>query len=490
MLIKKGTSSNTNVLTQGNHRSAPILYNYLQSGNRNPKKVNTFTEKNLKKAMDDCYSFIKYSDYYENKPSKERNIKEIDAIKKTILKNYSLLYYELPEEKTVYKTFESLNSRGLPVEAIDNFKCQLMGIAFAENDVQAVNQLHVLWTQIYDEIGKERINEDDIISISATLFKSSDDFKTTPKSVAEAMKYFYDVATMAIPVDCIPERLKHKKQSHDTKGYRCQMISELVKEIATEMVSIHKDRSIDAITDIQQARILLIAIRMSHYNDSDKKALLSAWEKTTFRLFCLHRKDSRSFRGDYISCAEKIIRGEPVHAVELCIQSIGDRYTFAEGLKNVKTSKWYPDYNNDVIFIMRRYDEYLAKENGASISSSTWAKIWENDPSTTIEHIFPKTFPKNNQKEFKKNWAHGGKQFSQEKLDGFVDNIGNLTILEPGQNAKAGQKPYKDKIALYGNTMYIHPDINSQYLQNGYWTKESILAREKDILAFIEKIWK
>ena len=142
---------------------------------------------------------------------------------------------------------------------------------------------------------------------------------------------------------------------------------------------------------------------------------------------------------------------------------------------------------------MRKYDEYLAEQAGATFLPSTWAKVWEHDPSTTIEHIFPQTYPKKDDKleKFKKNWRHGrGNRYnSQKRLDLFVHNIGNLTILEPGLNIKAEQKSYEEKIAMYGHLMRIHPDLNSSYLQNGYWTEESVKAREKDILEFIKDTW-
>ena len=494
LLIKKGSGVTYNVISQGNHKSSTLLSNYIKTGDmKSPATINTIAQKNLKDAFNECYQFIKYSDYYAKNPCQERDASTINKIKSIVLNNYQLISYELPEENSVYKTFESLNGKGLPVSAIDNFKSRLMGIAFSEADEEAINELHKIWTEIYSTIGMEKINEDDTISISATLFKSLDDNKTRPKTVAEAMDYFYSVAFKSIDDEHVPPVLKHEDPDLDTKGYRCQKISEIIQRTAAEMVSIHKDKRIDAITDVKQARILLIAIRLSDYSDDDKAELLKEWEKTTFRLFCLHRKDARSFVGEYINCAEKVIKYAPISNVESLIRQIGSKFSFDDGIKAVEGGKWYPDYNNDVVYIMRRYDEYLAHEKGEELSDTTWGIIWENDPSTTIEHIFPKTYPKNETEvsSFKADWAHGrGIRYSQEKMDGFVHNIGNLTILPPGVNAKAGQKAYPEKIKLYGSKMHIHPDIHSKYLKSGFWTEKSIKEREQDILEFIKNTWK
>ncbi len=491
LLIKKGDSLTHNVLSQGKHISSIILSNYITSGDRFPNDISTAAQKNVKIAFDECYRFVKYEDYKEKQPHQERNITVIDAIKDIVLHKYTLVYYELPEEKEVYKTFELLNSRGLPVSAIDNLKSQIMGIAFAAKDTSVADELHIIWTDIYNTIGNETIVEDDILSISATLYKALDDTKARPKSVNDAMEYFHDVATKTIAASKVPSVLRHSDTSLDTVGFRCKKISELIKKTASEMVYIHTDKKIDAITDVKHARILLLAIRLSKYSENEKESLLEKWEKTTFRLFCLHRKDARSFVGEYIDCANDLMETKPSPEVIKKIEQIGSKYTFEDGLNNVKGSAWYPYYNNDVIYIMRRYDEALAKEAGTSISTKVWNAIWASDPSTTIEHIFPKTYPKNQTQitNFKKDWAHGGRQFSQKKLDGFVNNIGNLTILEPGLNSQAGQKPFAEKTKIYGDTMRIHPKANSKYLKNGFWVEDSIKEREEDILNFIRTEW-
>ncbi|MBO4862413.1 MAG: DUF262 domain-containing protein [Firmicutes bacterium] len=492
ILIKSGVGSNYLVLSQGQQKSSTLFANFIQNGDKGVGNTNSRAEKNLKNAIDKCYSFIKYQDYALDAPSEERSIVEIDLIKETILKKYELIYYELPEEKEVYKAFESLNGRGLPVSALDNFKCRLMGIAFSANDKQTVEQLQNIWAGIYDAIGVERKLDDDILSIAATLYKANDDSKTRFKTTEDAIEYFCSIAMKAKDVNTIPDILKHSETKLDTQGYRCQKISELISDVAEKISEIHRDKRLSAVTDVKQARVLLIAIRLSKYTDEEKKELTEEWEKTTFRLFCLHRKDSRSFVGSYNECAQKIIKGDSIDCIKSDIKKIGREFTIDEGITKVRGSSWYPDYNNDVIFVMRRYDEHLSKIQGVEISEKAWGTVWNDDPSKTIEHIFPQTYPKgeNEKQLFKQNWAHGGKQWSQIKLNSFVHNIGNLTILEPGINSKLGQKSFEEKVTMYGNIMRIHPQEKTAFLyKNKYWTEESIKKREQEILDFIKEEW-
>ena len=353
LLIKKTDTAVDYILSQGHHKSNMILSEFIASGAiPKDKDIDSIGKRNLKNAMDECCKFVRYNDYSDSTPSQKRDINMINKIREMILEKYQLLYYELPNEKEVYKTFESLNSRGLPVSAIDNFKSQLMGIAFAANDPQSIALLNTTWAEIYDVIGMEKIVEDDILTISATLYKAIKDEKTRPKTLSEAVDYFSSVAKKTIASSSVPKELKHHNPSIDTEGYRCLRISSILKAMATEMVNVHKDKTLEALTDVKQARVLLFAIRLSEFTDDEKTSLLHAWENTTFRLFVLHRKDSRSFVGEYTSCANQVIKANPNDSVTDIIKSIkeiGKDYTFDKGIEAIQGSSWYPSYNNDVL---------------------------------------------------------------------------------------------------------------------------------------------
>lgn len=101
---------------------------------------------------------------------------------------------------------------------------------------------------------------------------------------------------------------------------------------------------------------------------------------------------------------------------------------------------WYGSYDNDLKYLLYRYEEYLATEAGETISEDVWEKIWSGTPATTIEHIHPKTFTD--------KWK-GKIGDSQEQIDEVVNGIGNLILLPPGINSKAGQKTFAEKKEIY-----------------------------------------
>ena len=161
---------------------------------------------------------------------------------------------------------------------------------------------------------------------------------------------------------------------------------------------------------------------------------------------------------------------------------IGDSYPIDEAIKELRGKPWYWDYKDELKYVLYRYEEHLASETGASVSPEVWQQIWSDTPAKTIEHIFPKTFSP----ELLKNWPNSNID-SQETLDSFVHNIGNLTLLPPGINSSLGQKAFTDKCEEYKRySLRITDDV----VKKTCWTKNDIMNREKSILDFISEKWK
>ena len=126
---------------------------------------------------------------------------------------------------------------------------------------------------------------------------------------------------------------------------------------------------------------------------------------------------------------------------------------------------------------MYRYEEYLAQQKGEKISEDTWKKIWSDTPAKTIEHIHPKTYIE--------TWK-GKIGDSQEEIDSVVNGIGNLILLPPGINSKAGQKVFEEKKEIYSP---YHLLMIEEVTKLSDWDKESIDKRESRLLDFIRKTW-
>src|SRR5437667_12887158 len=90
--------------------------------------------------------------------------------------------------------------------------------------------------------------------------------------------------------------------------------------------------------------------------------------------------------------------------------------------------------------------ERLAAENGEEIDQVTWGKIWEK-ADRSVEHIYPQKDPSG-------SWKGKGRQ--NVNPDSFVHRIGNLLVLPPGINSKAGTNAFADKVAVYKSVSGLH----------------------------------
>lgn len=200
--------------------------------------------------------------------------------------------------------------------------------------------------------------------------------------------------------------------------------------------------------------------------------------KVTFLILGLHRMDSRFRVGDYVRVARKISKNliSKDDAVQE-IHSIADRFTIQEATSKIMGEDWYGSYDNDLKYLLYRYEEYLAAKAGEKVSEDVWEKIWSATPATTIEHIHPKTYTD--------KWK-GKIGNSQEDIDEVVNRIGNLILLPLGINSKAGQKTFEEKKEVYKS---YHLLMLNKIVGLSDWNKATIDNREMELLSFIEEMW-
>lgn len=192
----------------------------------------------------------------------------------------------------------------------------------------------------------------------------------------------------------------------------------------------------------------------------------------------LHRMDSRYRVGDYVRVARKISKNliSKDDAINE-IHSIADKFTIQEATSKIMGEDWYGSYDNDLKYLLYRYEEYLAEKAGEKVSEDIWEKIWNETPATTIEHIHPKTYTD--------KWK-GKIGTSQEDIDKVVNRIGNLVLLPPGINSKAGQKSFEEKKEIYKS---YHLLMLNKIEELDDWNKVAIDNREMELLSFIEEVW-
>ena len=440
------------ILLQTNHDSSMIFRKYLLYGIIPEENVlNTTAEFNLFNAFKECESFI-------NEWVETWSILELLKIIKNRL---DFIFYALEDEGAVYTVFEVLNSRGLDVDWLDKCKSMLMGIAFESfsKDVaeEKINELHQCWSKVYSTIGKKIVSGREILSISGTLWNKEQISK--PLSAEKAIDLFREYS-IEQPLQIIE-------------------ISNWILDVTEKLVEIYQNNRINAVTDISHARLLAVAIKLSDFKPFEIKELLDWWERVTFRIFGMCRKDSRTKVGDYTKLAYIIINEKKTkEEIVEGLRVIGLDYPIDDVVKELREADCYNGWESDLKYFLYRYEEYLSKQQGENISAEIWEKIWNASPSNTIEHIHPKGPLTANWKDKISN--------RQDYVDKHVNRLGNLILLPPNINSKAGRKSFSEKKIIYRQN-YLK--MMEEVLAKRDWRRQEIEQREKELIKFAIKMW-
>jgi hypothetical protein len=153
-------------------------------------------------------------------------------------------------------------------------------------------------------------------------------------------------------------------------------------------------------------------------------------------------------------------------AISAALKDLGEGYSIEEIQEYIDWTECYEGWTEELRYLLFRYDEYLAKKAGEKINTGQWNKIWEVDPSKSIEHIMP-----------------------QSSEGDYVHYLGNLTMLPPGVNSSLKDKPPKEKTATYKQCGLRGTMAVANMIEAGAWNKASVLARAAEIEAFVREEW-
>ena len=234
----------------------------------------------------------------------------------------------------------------------------------------------------------------------------------------------------------------------------------------------------EAVTEIAHARLLAVAILLSDFSSIEKTKLLNEWEKTTFRIFGLLDKDARTGVGNYVRLAREIQSNSELSADDILekIQDLGASYDINALLNQAEDANWYEGRETELRYLLFRYEEHLAEQQGQRFDNEQWRRIWEDSPSRSIEHIFPQS--KGSQVPLKAGEAGV-----------YVHRLGNLLLLRPGLNSELGDKDPKVKAPSYGKTGFFSACDVAQTIEEQGWETAQIEEREQRMIAWIRGKW-
>ena len=437
----------TLLLLQTNHDTSNYFADYLRTGHHPlPKNAQTIADREILSAMVDCERFV------DEWRREGHSLVELVSLLKNRL---TFILHEINDESLVYTVFEVLNSRGLAVSWFDRLKSMLMANIYesnADNIDELVNEVHQLWTDIYRCVGLRLGLSTESLRFAATLRHS--DCPSRPLGEEDAALL-------------LRERSKQgASQVIETTKW--------IKDVTEAADKLRRNRKIDAVTNIAQARMVATAVYLRHdLTDSQKGQVLLAWEKVTFRIYGIFGKDARWAVGDYVRLAWRIINNK-LSTTQIISQlsEIGRDFPIADGIKVLQDADCYTNWADELRYFFHKYEQHLAQQAGQKFDNAQWDRIWESNVADSVEHIKPQS-----------SFGSGGRSRGW----GRMHRLGNLTLLPPGLNSSLKDKEPSQKADAYTKTGLLVTQKVALLLNP--WTSAKTKQREDDLLEWASQEW-
>jgi len=429
------------LLLQTNHDSSQYFANFLRKGTAPAAATaKTIADREILKCIEDCHRFV--ADWTKNTDT-------LPALAALLKNRLFFLLHEIEDERSVYTVFEVLNSRGLEVSWIDRLKSILMGTAFELKNANAtgvIAELHTIWRDIYTVIGLRQGLSTEALRFAATL--KMNEAPSRPQSEQDA-------------VDTLRANTSNAKQIRDTAAW--------LLKVTQACDTVLANQRINAVTRISQARLLATAIYLrDDIQGEDRQRLLASWEKVSFRIYGMLRKDARTRVGEYIRLAWRVINETlPVDEIADAIIDIGAEFTIEEAVDALRGSNCYEGWESQLRYFMFRYEEHLSREQKLNFSNEQWEKIWMVSPSDSIEHIISRN----------------------KASDKVKHRIGNLLVLPPKLNSTLQDDAPKDKAKPYRKTGLLIAGQVADTIEAEGWNNKSVEERESALLEWAAEEW-
>ncbi|WP_438312439.1 HNH endonuclease family protein [Sporosarcina sp. FA9] len=262
-------------------------------------------------------------------------------------------------------------------------------------------------------------------------------------------------------------------------------ISKWLYDVTHQLKLIEQNVKKKAVNKVKQARFLQVAIKLSgHITIEEEKELLELWEKTTFRVFGLYRKDSRHLVGEYVRLGHfimgyyedsiKYVNVRFVKTKEKLIE-IALQHSWKDIGRILKEEKSYGIWNQELRYFLYQYEKELSKTDNYYFSERNWDVIWSKNIENTIEHIYPQ--------QDSDEWK--GKVLRNK--DHYRHVIGNLILLPTKLNSKASNFCFKTKLDIYNSSdINAAKEIGHKYSD---WNYNSINDRTESLIIFAQTYW-
>ncbi|GAA9869341.1 DUF262 domain-containing protein [Helicobacter pylori] len=375
-----------------------------------------------------------------------------------------------PEADKALRIFNVLNARGLPLNATDIFKGELLKELAKEEDQK---KLVSRWNAL-----SQKCSDNDLTM--EILFSWYLDY-LEPKTSREKMEK--ELVTWFKNLNKTP--LEYLKGVEDFYNAYCEVLE--MQDRHAHLLSYKDD---------DHLRVILCASLLHRYSDQDIEALKELLVKFYYQDWVAGQ--TKSTRSQ--TCCNIIIALKEKKSIENIISIV------KEYLKNKNITQSFRENLQDSNLYTKFYFAGKSGKKGSwlrpililveyFISDDSRPKRIEKD-NFHVEHILPQNPDPLSQ------WA---KDFSEEEMELYTHSLANLTLLGGTKNTQASNKDFKEKKEIYmGNAVKLGKDkrgrektfrvmtcykmtidIAHHYTE---WTPKSLEKRKEELIEIIEGI--
>ena len=311
------------------------------------------------------------------------------------------------------------------------------------NRSEHIGELHRIWGAFYGIVGLREGVDIEALTFAATL-------------------RFHRVSRILGEGNAVERLMKEV----DTNVAKTIEVSNWLLKVVNAVNRL-QDEMRHPVTKIRHARLLAVSIMLRDFPEEEERRLLDQWEKTSFRIFGLCRKDARTGVGDFVRLASDIQNNLNLSSDDISekIRQIGADYTIDEVADQVWNTDCYNGWEDELRYVLCRYEEHLAKQRGQTFDNEQWNRIWQESAANSIEHILP--------------------QSRETQYGGQVHRLGNLLLLPPRLNSGLGGKDPQAKVDDYRRTGLLSAgDVAETICKHG-WDEAQIEIREDEITTWI-----
>ncbi|MGL2532063.1 DUF262 domain-containing protein [Helicobacter pylori] len=410
-------------------------------------------------------NYLKNAIYLKNYLEK-KEIKNINNFIDWLYCNVVFVTITCPDADKALRIFNVLNARGLPLNATDIFKGELLKELAKEEDQK---KLVSRWNAL-----SQKCSDNDLTM--ETLFSWYLDY-LEPKTSGEKMEKM--LVTWFKNLNKTP--LEYLKGVEDFYNAYCEVLE--MQDRHAHLLSYKDD---------DHLRVILCASLLHRYSDQDIEALKELLVKFYYQ--------------DWVAGQTKSTRSQTCCNIIIALKEKKSVRHIASIVK-----KYFKDENTTQRFKENLQDDHLYEKHKKA-SKNSWLRpililveySMSDDPKPKriqkddyhIEHILPQKPEPSSQ------WV---KDFSEEERELYTHSLANLTLLGGTKNAQASNKDFKEKKEIYmGNAVKLGKDkrgrektfkvmtcykmtidIAHKYTE---WTPKSLEKRKEELIQIIESV--